>query len=109
MLLTALFLKGLELVLGAGIGALHAVLSLPCHVEKRKEGLGEAPFVVNGPGFDTFNAYQFPLADGHLLGIEPFRCGLRLPFGVQQVAKVLERFKALAGQDESAGAHAVPE
>ena len=56
-----------------------------------------------------FDARQFPLRDRHLLDVELFGSGLRLPFGFELIAKLMEVLGFLARQHDGAGAKSVTE
>ena len=101
-------LQTLQLTLRPGIGALQAVLALPKLVDERD--------LEGGPGFlrqdaflGDFHARKFPLRDCHLLHIELFGPRLRLPFGFQIAAKLVEFPGVFGGQHDGAGAKTVAE
>ena len=101
-------MQTLQFPLRSGIGALQAALTLPEPVEEGDLscGAGGLPEDIR---LAHFHARQFPLRDRHLLQIELFGPGVRLPFGFQIVAKLMEFVAVLAGQHDGAGAKAVTE
>ena len=56
-----------------------------------------------------FDLRQFPLRDGHLLEVEMFGSGLRLPFGLEVIAELMEILGFLGRQHDGAGAKSVTE
>jgi hypothetical protein len=101
-------LKTLQFPLRSGVGALHPGLRLPEPVEQQSLSFGGGVFLEN-PGFAYFHPRQFPLRDCHLLQIELFGSGSRLPFGFQIVAKLMKFQVVFAWKDDGTGAKAVPQ
>ena len=101
-------LDSLEFALRTGKRALHAALRLPETVQERNLGLGAGNFVVD-VGLADLHASQFPLGDGHLFEVEEFSGGTGLPFGFENVAKVVELLAIFTGKDDGTGAEAVTE
>jgi hypothetical protein len=60
-------------------------------------------------GLGYFHTGELPLRDRHLLQIELFGSGLRLPFGFEVVAELGKFIAAFARQHDGAGAEAVTE
>jgi len=56
-----------------------------------------------------FDARQFPLRDGHLLEVEMFGSGLRLPFGLEVIAELMEILGFFGRQHDGGGAKSVTE
>ncbi len=57
----------------------------------------------------NFDARQFPLRDRHLLDVELFGSGLRLPLGFEVIAELVEVLRFLGRQHDGAGAKSVTE
>jgi hypothetical protein len=90
------------------IGALQTALRLPEPVEKGELGFGGGG-LLEDTCLSQLHARQFPLRDRHLLQIELGGSRFGAPFAFQIVAELVEFLAAFAGEDDGAGAEAVPE